>query len=207
MPFDEIISRLPESKQVIIRRIMSLFNDFERQTKKFSTLTGLCCKEGCGACCENPRIESTITEVLPLAVHLHSNKTADEILRQIRSKTSKKVCVFYKPNLFHQGQGRCSIYAYRPGLCRLFGYSTHQDKHGKKELVTCKVIKESLPKVVSDVNLGLQEGLEVPSLTQHAFAVADIDPNLGAVLLPINEAVALAIEKIGYFLEKSSKKV
>ena len=111
MSFDEIVCCLFASDQKVVRDMMVLFDDINRQTEKFALQTGLRCKSGCGACCENPDVETTVAEVLPLAVHLWSTELADSKIEAVRTKSPKNICIFYKPDPFLQGQGRCGIYA------------------------------------------------------------------------------------------------
>jgi Fe-S-cluster containining protein len=227
MSFDEIIRCLSDEDQKAIRDMMALFVDIDRQTGKFSAQTGLKCKSGCGACCENPDVETTIAEVLPLAVYLWSRNldpdatgainrapTDDGIGAELVS--ARSICVFYKParpaasrlktragDPVLKGQGRCGIYAYRPGLCRLFGFASRKDKHGQSELMTCKVIKDSQSQACQHTQEELQKGdRHAPLLTAHAFCVSNIDPVHGQKLLPINQAIRSAVEKIGYSIEK-----
>lgn len=202
MTFDEITRCLSAEDQKIIGDMTALFDSIDRQTERFSGQTGLKCKNGCGACCTNPDIETTVAEVLPLAVYLWSQGSAQDKLGTIRSHNSKGVCIFYTPDPLSQNQGRCSIYAYRPGLCRLFGFAARKDKYGKPLLVTCKVIKDSQPQACKRTQEELQKGLEAPLLTTHAFRVSDIDPVHGVKLLAINQAIRLGLEKIGYSIQK-----
>lgn len=188
---------------------MALLDELDRQTQTFAAQTGLKCKDGCGACCQNPDVETTVTEVLPLAVHVWSafrpQKAVDSILESLRRTSFRGVCVFYKPDPSLKGQGRCSVYAYRPGLCRLFGFSARRDKYGKAQLVTCKVIKNIQPGLYTRAQTELQKGIPAPFLTALALSVYAIDPHHGGELLPINRALALSLEKIGYSVEKTKQ--
>ncbi len=211
MRFLEIVRCLPAADQKVIGDMMVLFDGIDRQTEKFAGQTGLQCpakaqsrcggdKNGCGACFENPDVETTVAEVLPLAVHLWSKGSALGKLEDIRSKSFKGVCVFYDPLL--QIQGRCRIYPFRPGLCRLFGFAARKNKYGQRKLITCKIIKDSQPLACKRTGEELLKGTwDPPLLTTHALAVAKIDPLHGQKLLPINQAIRLGVEKIGYGLE------
>jgi len=198
MSFDEIVRCLSAEDQKVIGEMMALFEDIDRQTEKFALQSGLKCKSGCGACCTSPEVETTVAEVLPLAVYLWSKGLASGKLEAIRSNFSKNICVFYEPSPVIPTQGRCGIYAYRPGLCRLFGFAARQDKHGQRILVTCHIIKESQSQACQRAQEGLQKDLEAPLLSAHAFSVANIDPIAGQKLMPINQAISLAVGKIGY---------
>jgi Fe-S-cluster containining protein len=202
MTFDEIIRCLSIGDQKIIQEMITLFDGIDRQTSNFARQTGLHCKAGCGACCTNPDIETTVAEVLPLAVYLWSQNLSPSKLEAIRLNASKGVCVFYQPDGLHSGSGRCGIYAYRPGLCRLFGFAARKDKHEQRMLVTCKVIKDSQPQACKSTQEELDKGLEAPSLAAHAFAVSNIDRVHGMKLLPINQAITQAVEKVGYSIQQ-----
>jgi Fe-S-cluster containining protein len=235
MSFEEIMHCLSEADQKIIRDIKLLMEAIDRQTQKFADETGLKCKEGCGGCCdrressaregdrressaregdrressaregENSEIETTATEFLPLAVYLWSMGLGEDTLQRTRSNPSKAVCVFYKPDPMIKGHGHCGIYDYRPGICRLFGFSARRDKYGKSDLVTCKVIKESQPKACKRTQTQLQKGMEAPLMTELGLLVYAIDPLHGRELLPINQAIGLSLEKVGYAMEKSKQ--
>ena len=212
LSFKEFILCLPDEDQRVIREMTALFENLDRQTEKFSIETGLKCKNGCGACCTNPEIETTIAEVLPLAAYLWStaciqdshrlHENLENILQAIKDRSSKGVCVFFKPDPVDPNKGRCSIYAYRPGICRLFGFAARTNKSGQRELVTCKVIKAGHPQECKQTQEALHMGLEVPLLSACASSVVNIDPLHGRQLLPINQAIRLAIEKLGLRVEK-----
>jgi hypothetical protein len=63
------------------------------------------------------------------------------------------------------------------------------------------VIKEGQPQECNRTQEQLPKGLEAPNLAAYAFSVANIDPVHGKTLLPINQAVKEAIEKVGYHLQ------
>jgi len=204
MSFDETLHCLSASDQKIVGDIMNLLTGIDRQTEEFSKQSGLKCKTGCGACCENPEIETTVAEVLPLAVHLWAQRSGEGVLDAIQSNDAQGVCVFYQPDPIVKGKGRCKAYDYRPGLCRLFGFAAHQNKYGQQELLTCKVIKDSQSEACQRVQEQLQQGeITVPLFSAHSFAVANIDPVNGHKLFPINKAVSLAFEKIGFYIGHS----
>ena len=205
MSFEEIMRCLSEVDQRVVTDVQSLFDRIDRQTQKFADQTGLKCRKGCGACCENPEIETTVAELLPLAVYLWSMDLGEDTLQATRSKASQSVCVFYKPDPVIKGHGCCGIYPYRPGLCRFFGFSARKDKYGKAELVTCKIIKDSQPDVCKRVQAELQKGMEAPLLTELGHLVCGLDPVHGREQLPINQAIALSLQKVGYSIEKSKQ--
>lgn len=217
MTFTEISRCLSPEDQKIVTDILLYYEDIDRQTLKFASQTGLSCQSGCGACCENPDIETTVTEVLPLAVDLWSRGQAQGILESIQlmradtraaptHKTSG-ICVFYRPHHAAGAGGRCSIYAYRPGLCRLFGFCVRRDKQGAPQLITCKIIKESQSQAYTRTQQQLHQGLPAPLLSDHALRVFNIDAAYGQKLLSINQAIALALEKVGFCMAHKEEKL
>lgn len=185
--------------------IMALLKDLSRQTDEFAQATGLRCKEGCGKCCENPDVETTVVEVMPLALHLWETGGAQEIWDGIESrkdpddsKRYRQACVFYTPDPVVAGNGRCSIYEFRPGICRLFGFATKRGKAGQKQLVTCRMMKENFSVDCGKAQEHIDAGQPVASLSDHGFKVRSLDPHWGKELLPINEAVKIAVERVSF---------
>lgn len=186
-----------------IQQINAIFSNIDAQTLEFAKATGLKCQEGCGTCCSFPDIETTVAEVLPLAQYLWDQGKADEVLDAMQVDPTQKICHFYKPNPYFPSQGRCSIYAYRPGLCRLFGYSARRDKYDKLQLTTCKIIKNNLPDACQNAQQHLDQGLPVPIVSAHLMNISNIDPIHGQKLLPINQAIQKAVELVGFAREKN----
>lgn len=172
--------------------MIDLLNSVARQTQDFSHATGLHCKDGCGKCCENPQIETTVAEMMPLARHLWAAGEA----RQMWDRLVPGPCVFYKPDAAVAGNGRCSVYEYRPGICRLFGFAARRGKDGRKELFTCRVMKEHFSEDCRRAQDHIDSGRPVPMASDYGLQVQSADPNWGRELMPINSAVRLALERV-----------
>ena len=193
-----VFKALSIADQKIIRDVTSLLENISRKTAAFAQATGLHCKPGCGKCCANPNIETTVAEMMPMAVDLWGKGQAEAMLTVLERSAAQ--CAFYKPNALVPGNGQCSAYEYRPGLCRLFGFSTTKDKYDKSYLATCKVIKEQFPIDYARAQRAIAYGVQAPSMSEHAFEVFNMDPQLGKELMPINQATRLAIERVGLSL-------
>ena len=181
----------------MIDKILTLLQSIDQETASFCRTTGLSCKPGCGACCENPHIETTVTELLPLAQWLLKEKKADDVLAKARHWPANSPCLFFNQDVSGSGKGSCSVYMYRPGICRHFGFTARKNSQGKKELVTCKIIKAMDPDKVKKTQALLDQDAVSPLISEHTYQVMAIDPTLGKELLPMNMAVIKAIEKIG----------
>src|SRR6185295_15429071 len=139
----KIFIRLPARERKRFFSLLKIYHKLEKETKQFQAETGLHCIAGCGRCCENPRIETTVAELMPLAFRLFQRGEESGWLDKANRSESKGQCIFYKPDPLIEGKGRCSVYQWRPLICRLFGFSAITDKKGRPSLVTCAVIKQS----------------------------------------------------------------
>jgi Fe-S-cluster containining protein len=186
--------------QKIIGEITDVLNEITAQTQAMAQSTGLHCKAGCGKCCEHPHIETTVTEMLPMALHLWQTGQARQILENIEAATAT-TCIFYKPDPLVAGNGRCTQYQHRPGICRLFGFSAKKNKAGQKELVTCRVIKEEYAQDYAQAQQHIASGLKVPAVTDFAMRIFAVDPAQGQKLMPINEAAVQALGQTSLFFQ------
>ena len=196
-----VLQRLNPIDQKVVKDVAALLEETSRQTQEFARTTDLHCKAGCGKCCENPNVETTVSELMPLAVELWAAAGAEAVLTAVAQAGSKGTCVFYKPDPAMAGNGRCSVYAQRPGICRLFGFSAKTDKHGKARLITCKVIKEQSGTQYAQAQESLDAGATAPMISAFTMKVYDIDPLRGMELFPINKAVRLALQRVGMALD------
>ena len=94
--------------------------------------------------------------------------------------------------------GHCAFYTHRPIVCRLFGFAANRNRRGGLELSTCRLIKAEMPEAVSRAVALLAAGELVPSLTAYSARIFGLDP--GARLMPINQALGLAMERCGLAL-------
>ena len=189
-----------------IRSLLKLFQSLDREIQKFQSKSGLNCLAGCGRCCENPNVETTVLELLPLAQKLWQEGSAEDWLKKIESVQEKGPCVFYKPDPLIPGNGRCSVYSLRPLICRLFGFSAKIDKHKDNVFVTCATIKKLYMKEFESAQHKVQSGsLPIASMEHYSMKAYQIDPTLGRDQLPINRAIKIVLEKTGLHLRYLSR--
>jgi len=170
-----------------------LFESLDQQISSFQTTTTIHCKTGCGKCCFKPDIEATVLEFLPFAYHLYQNKLADQWLDKLDAADST-LCVILSPT--QRGAGLCSEYPHRGLICRLFGYSARTNKYGKKEFVTCQIIKTEQAPAYVEANAKIEAGISVPVMNQYYLQLQSIDYELTRVFYPINGAIRRAIELV-----------
>lgn len=176
--------------------VESLFLELNQEIKTFQDQTKLSCNVGCGKCCAHPQIDASPLEFLPWAMHLFLNNEAENVLEKLGT-SSDATCFVYRPiGLLENGVGSCKDYQFRGLICRLFGYGATSDKYGKLRLATCKIIKKEQPEGIKAAELLIQDGTGVPIFTNYYMRLSQIDHNLGNTILPINEALKIALEEV-----------
>jgi hypothetical protein len=182
-----------------VRKVEELFDRLEKESTAFKSQTGLHCLAGCGKCCSKPDIDASPLEFLPWAFHLFLNGKAEEVLLEL-DHSSIKTCAIYRPlALLEEYNGSCSNYRYRGLICRLFGYAASRDKYGALRLATCKIIKEEQLINFNNTEEAISKGLYVPIFTDYYMQLAQIDYRLATTMLPINQALKIAIEEVLHY--------
>jgi Fe-S-cluster containining protein len=181
----------------IIHDLVALYREIDEKTASLAGQTGLQCPSGCGRCCENPEVETTVLEVIPLALELWKRGEASQWLAKIEAVEAGGACVFYAPDPFIPENGRCSVYQWRPSLCRLFAFATVKNKHGEPELAACVRHKQTNPEAVNRARMAIANGLSAANFGEISARLADLDPGLGTRLLPINQAMKEALHRVG----------
>lgn len=194
-------------------QVKGVYRDLDRKTEAFKKASGLKCLEGCGRCCLFPQVEATPGEWLPLALHLVENGGVDAVYQEAQ-KSLLGSCSLYQKDANDPTKGSCSVYPHRPSICRLFGFSSLKKKDGQKELLTCRTIKDSISKTLERP---LERPLEKPLNISEAPTCQEFQGKINglfgthptlSVLLPINQALCVALEYVGlrraYGVEESS---
>ena len=176
-----------------VAAVEEVFQKLDQEIAQFQSWSSLHCKFGCGKCCFKPDIEATILEFLPFALHLYKNNQAEVWLDKLINSDSS-ICLILNPT--QEAAGLCSEYPYRGLICRLFGYSARTNKYGKKELVTCQIIKTEQNEAYKQTELKIEEGSDVPVMNQYYMQLHGIDFELTRDFYPINMAIRKAVETV-----------
>ncbi len=185
----------------LICSVSELYSEMDRQTAEFQAATGLHCFPGCGQCCEFATPEVSVIELLPAAEELFSRGEAQQWLERIAVAGAAKRCVFFQPDSLIPGNGHCRLYLFRPSVCRLFGFTSMKDKHGKPELVTCRRQKEQIPLLVQEAQEAILEGMVGPSFDYFSLKMVALDLSFGRQREPINRALHLALKRYGLTIQ------
>jgi Fe-S-cluster containining protein len=179
-----------------VKSVEEVFKKLDEAITKFQSATSLHCKFGCGKCCFKPDIEATVLEFLPFAFHLYQLHQAEEWLSKVTENDSE-ICSILNPT--QAGAGLCSEYTHRGLICRLFGYSARTNKYGKRELITCQIIKTEQASAFARATERIDSGLEVPVMNEFYMQLASIDFDMSRDFYPINIAVRKAIEQVLHY--------
>lgn len=173
--------------------LLKLYEEMSLEFSQAQTRNNLHCPSDCGRCCQNPSIEASVLEMLPMALYLHDNNLTDQYLELIdQSMQTNQFCIGIKNN-------RCHLYQTRPSICRMFGVSAHLDKTRKAQASICKTLKEIQPEEARKVIAAPLEH-NLPVMTHWASKLLTLDPGLENPKMHINLALRKAIEKVDMYL-------
>ncbi|MDF2156633.1 YkgJ family cysteine cluster protein [Algoriphagus sp. CAU 1675] len=175
--------------------VLDLFGTLESEAKKYVSEGGLSCINGCGFCCSNPKISASPLEFLPLAFDLYEKGLAEASIRILEANPEPSNCILYRPQSEDGKKGFCSNYRNRGMICRVFGTSARRNKFGRKELITCKVLKEEKSGEFMVASERINEGLDIPMAVSYYTQLREIDESLCDEYV-INEAIRRALELV-----------
>ncbi len=175
--------------------VKEIFKELEEEARQFHAEAGMGCITGCGFCCANPEVPASPLEFLPLAFDLYEKGIAEEIANQLAQEQNPGNCVVYRSQKEDVTKGFCGNYANRGLICRLFGASARKNKHGQKELITCKILKEQKPENYQIASSRINSDLDIPMATAFYTRLKDVDESL-AYQYPVNQAIFMALELV-----------
>lgn len=183
-------------------KLIEVYNELDSIISNFKNTLKIDCIKYCSKCCGTSakNIEVSVFELIPLSIHLWQKGEADNLLEKLSQIDIEAPCALYNGEYSPQFGGGCSIYTWRPLLCRLFGFSAVLNKQGKPVVSLCKQMKVIDSTLENRVQKIVDQGLEVPINSYFAQKVALINPFLGQPRYSINEALKLALETVGYRL-------
>jgi Fe-S-cluster containining protein len=150
----------------------------------YQASTGLHCLPGCGKCCQNPDVEATPMEMIPMALKILDEGSMDEWHERLSTSENLPCLIFNGKN--------CGSYQERPSVCRMFGVGGYFDKEHKPVLSICKHIREANPVETKEArahNL-------TPMISHWSSRLAALHPDLIKERQSINRALKIALEKV-----------
>jgi Fe-S-cluster containining protein len=169
----------------------------DRQTAALARTAGLACPRGCGLCCTTPAVETSVLEMLPMAEEVFRRGESELWSERAHATESSQLCLAYEHEPGHPEKGRCSLYAWRPPICRLYGFAGRLDKHGRAEFVACPVHEAATPAATERAAELALAGHPLPLFTTPTLAISALDLALGGERLPIRTALLRALDHVG----------
>lgn len=182
-----------QEKSLEVRKV---FDELEVDIKAFLETSKLTCLTGCGSCCSNPKVSASVLEFLPLAFDLYEKGKAEKALELLEGSSEEKHCIVYMSSSPDSEMGFCTDYKNRGLICRLFSSSSRNNKEGKKEIITCKKIKENKKDLYEKASIEIKGSMPIPSSSDTYSKLYNIDFHLTSEQMPINKAIKKAIEAV-----------
>lgn len=173
------------------------FQALDGEIAALQAATGLACPPGCGACCLSPEVEAAPEELTLWAEEWVLQGRAEATLARLETLEAEGIptCALYEPSSADGRDGRCGAYAWRPLVCRLFGFAARTNRHEQKELVVCRTMAAASPAVTRSAALAVAAGLPAPDFASHAHGLSAALGGRGDRRLPINQALKAALQK------------
>ncbi len=187
------------SQELIIAAVEKVYQELDAHLEKVALQAGLKCPVHCNACCLKSDIEASPIEFLPLAAWLYRTNQVDEYLEKLENRTDG-LCINYSPEAKSKGEWGCQQYPYRGLICRLFGYGFRLSREGTPVLVTCKIMKGTIPEAVNRANsLAAAAPDAMPIFRNYFMQLFAIDPEMALKQMHINDAIKTAIELLYFY--------
>ena len=178
-------------------QILGLYSEADWAVAVYQQSSVLSCPGGCAHCCVSEKVESTVIEMIPSAFHLLRTNQAELLSKRLEKQDESNQCILFRPDLSQPDSGGCSLYPYRPLVCRLFGFAGNRDRQGQVKLARCRYMPPATKATGSDCGGETMAGGDIPIFQAYGIAVTAIHPNLGTRRMPINDALSQALAKVG----------
>lgn len=180
--------------------LLNLYQEMSDTFSNYQISTGWSCVNACGRCCQNPDVEASLYEMLPMAQKIFEAGLLEEWIEKLEL-SDKDICLAFQPNQV-EGQGKCVFYDERPGVCRMFGVAGHYNKKHEVTLSICKVIREfhNVKEIPSNL-----DSTSTPMIADWSFQMMALDQRLLQEKFPINEALKKALYKIALYSQFQSE--
>jgi uncharacterized protein len=177
------------------RRRLALYSEADVAIEGFAQATGVRCPTGCGACCFHTTPEVTVADARPLAEAAIARGEGAALLARAR-EVGEGICVLYAGD---EAGGRCTSYAERPMLCRMYGFAAmRRGAPGMPDTsagyyMPCLIHARRDPDAVGVAVAAADRG-EIPIFPDWQGRADALVTGGAGPRLPMNEAIAAALE-------------
>ena len=71
-------------------KVLRIYKEIDQKTARLQFTFGLRCPSLCGVCCDNPEVETTVLEILPLAEEIYRRKEEEKVLCALEEKRNQE---------------------------------------------------------------------------------------------------------------------
>lgn len=185
-----------------VRAVERLFSQIDQASHKFLKQVEVSCTQGCHKCCHGKNVYAAPLEFLPYAYHLYQNGQLENKYWELKFREGSGCHLVEGAE--HSTSGKCSAYAFRGIVCRLFGNSSLVNKNGQKVYSACSVLKGQIEDQEL-FNARLQSF--APVYSDYYMRLRAIDNVQGGMLLPINLAIIKSMELVYNNTRRKRKRV
>ena len=178
------------------QNLSKLYEEMSDSFSAYQGKTGWSCPPGCGRCCMRDQVDASPFEMIPMALKIYDEGQLDVWLTRLESFDSNR-CPLLMPGAI-EGQGKCEEYENRPSICRMFGVAGQFNKKREAVLAICKHLREEYE--ITDTTPPSSLG-ESPKASDWSYKMASLDPKLIQDMMPIPQALKLALEKISFYAQ------
>lgn len=189
------------SVEAVTRRVFREYIAIEKSIRSAMRASDIGCPDRCGACCYSKGIETTVLELFPLMMHVLRSGKLDYVVERLNCRTELDPCVFFESWPEGERNGFCTVYRFRPLVCRMFGFSARLRKDGAREAQVCRIVRQRDPEDVSRFE-ALCRNATVPDMASCFMRIAGLDPQRGYRLMPFHDALR---ETIDYFYWRKNR--
>ena len=187
--------------------MMDVYQSLSQEFSAYQSSQSLNCVEKCGACCNNPDIEVSPLEMLPLALHLFDTGRAEHEFDELDNYGF--ACKQYQ-RLSLTVKKAIAEFTNTDLAFAVFGAAGYKTKSGEATLSVCKPIKQAVPEKYAAALIAIQpawgqsnnsdpmsiSNSKPPMIAEGRQKLAQLDYELGDKLIPINDALRYILEKI-----------
>ena len=178
-----------------LKRIRQVYDKLEKKQMKFANTFNIACKDGCGTCCEHFNPNITEVEAEFLAYGLIVEKRDQEVYELLSNVDGdSEACPLYNKDDVYK---HCTVYKWRPLVCRLFGYAASLDKEGNPVYRTCKYNDKTLD-ICSEKLRKNKNALVI--MKDYGMMIEEIDSKKNRNNL-LKDELLRAIDKVNYMIE------
>ncbi len=211
MPYRRCFFHVSQSVHLIVlgssmlieleKQVRAIYQILDNQIDAFAAKTSLFCPHGCGECCKSQKVEATVLECIPMAFELFRTNQAELLLKRLERSVDDKQCILFRRDFIEKGEWGCSQYQHRALICRLFGFAGNRDRSGKAVLAMCRIMKPGRNTFDYDLS---DDNAPMPLFSDAGMRITSLNPAMGSLRLPINQALMQALYKVGIYLDMNT---